>query len=117
MARLSIFTLCAGILTLAGCADMKGIVTRSTHGNPGSLATDKSLANVKLSPAAWPRTDWWKQFNDPQLDQLMAEALTGSPTLRMAEARVRRALAFAQTSQAALSPQLSANSQITQSCW
>ena len=36
-----------------------------------------------------------KRFGDPQLDTLMDEALAGSPTLSVAAARTRKALAFA----------------------
>lgn len=97
----------------AGCASMQGIAPQSSPNAAGSLAAGKSIAGSRLSAAAWPAADWWKQFNDPQLDRLMEEALAGSPTLRVAEARARRALALAQTTKAALSPQLNADMAIT----
>ena len=100
-------------LVFSGCLSSKGLFTQSSRTAASSLAADKSLANAKLSPAAWPRSDWWKQFNDPQLDQLMDEALSGSPTLRIAEARVRRALAFTQSTKAALYPQANGGAVIT----
>jgi NodT family efflux transporter outer membrane factor (OMF) lipoprotein len=100
-------------LALFGCVSPKGLFTQSSRTAANSLAADKSLANEKLSPAAWPRIDWWKRINDSQLDQLMDEALAGSPTLRIAEARVRRALAFAQTSKANLYPQVNADAEYT----
>jgi outer membrane protein TolC len=43
-----------------------------------ALAAEQSLATAPLSPAAWPRDDWWTAFNDPQLDALIAEALKAS---------------------------------------
>jgi NodT family efflux transporter outer membrane factor (OMF) lipoprotein len=98
---------------LSGCVSPKGLFTQSSRTAANSLAADKSLANARLSPAAWPRIDWWRQFNDPQLDQLMDEALAGSPTLRVAEARVRRALAFTQLTKAALYPQVNGSAAIT----
>ena len=83
----------AGLLLMtmltAGCASMQGIVPQSSPNAAGSLAAGKSIAGSRLSAAAWPVADWWKQFNDPQLDRLMDEALAGSPTLRVAEARAR----------------------------
>lgn len=97
----------------AGCASMQGLVPESSPNSAGSLAAAKSIAGSRLSATAWPAADWWKRFNDPQLDRLMDEALAGSPTLRVAEARARRALAFAQTTKAALSPQINADTSIT----
>lgn len=97
----------------AGCAGTNGLSTRSSPDDASGLAASKSLAGAKLSPAAWPRTDWWKRFNDPQLDRLMDEALGGSPSLAVAQARVRKALAFATTTKAALAPQVNGAMEIT----
>lgn len=98
---------------LGGCASMAGLDTRSSVLETNRLAAGQSLAGATLSPAAWPRTDWWTRFRDPQLDHLMGEALTGNPTLRVAAARARKALALAQSTQAALYPQVNGNTTIT----
>jgi NodT family efflux transporter outer membrane factor (OMF) lipoprotein len=103
----------AAALLLAGCASMDGLETRARVGEPARLAADKSLADARLSAAAWPQADWWKRFGDPQLDQLMDEALAGSPTLRIAQARARKALAFAQAAESTLYPRLDANADVT----
>jgi len=102
-----------GVLVLAGCADLNGLVTHAAPEAPDRLAAGKSLASARLSSAAWPRTDWWKRFDDPQLDQLMDEALAGSPALRVAQARVRKALAFAQSARAPLYPRIDASAEVT----
>jgi len=93
-------------LLLASCASMKGIQPQSSTRDVNTLATSHALAGASITPAAWPRSDWWKSFNDPQLDALMDEALRDSPTLAIAAARTRKALAAADTSKAALSPQV-----------
>jgi NodT family efflux transporter outer membrane factor (OMF) lipoprotein len=87
--------------------------TQAIVHDANSLAATQSLAPAPLSPAAWPATDWWKAFGDPQLDALMAEALADSPTLRVAAARTRKALAFADSTKAALYPQVNADLAIT----
>lgn len=97
----------------AGCASMQGLSTHASLQDPDRLRANASIAGTHLSPAAWPAADWWKQLGDPQLDRLMDEALSGSPTLRVAEARARRALAFAQATKAALYPQFNGDTQIT----
>ncbi len=99
---------------IAGCADMSGLSTQAATRNADSLAVKKSLADAALSTAAWPTIDWWKSFNDPQLDQLMTEALAGSPTLKVAAARTRKALAFSDSAKAALYPQIDGNLAITE---
>src|SRR5262249_1541009 len=64
-------------------------------------------------PDAWPDTKWWTQFGDPQLNQLIEEGLAGSPTLRIAEARTRAALAQAQVARSARFPQVDARASTT----
>ncbi|KMN36363.1 MULTISPECIES: efflux transporter outer membrane subunit [Chromobacterium] len=53
--------------------------------------------------------DWWKQFNDPVLDQLIAEALEHNQDLAAAAARVDEAAAQAGIARAQLLPALNAN--------
>src|SRR6202171_5959198 len=100
-------------LLAAGCASMNGLSTQASMDSANKLAAQKSLAEAAVSAAAWPGTDWWHSFNDPQLDQLMNEALAGSPTLRVAAARTRKALAFADVTKAALSPQVNGSASST----
>jgi NodT family efflux transporter outer membrane factor (OMF) lipoprotein len=100
-------------LLAAGCASMNGLSTQASMNSANTLAAQKSLADAAVSAAAWPATDWWRSFDDPQLDQLINEALAGSPTLKVATARTRKALAFADVSKAALSPQVNASASST----
>ena len=71
-----------------------------------TLAADRSLDGATVSAAAWPRADWWKTFGDARLDALMDEALADSPTLNIAAARTRKALAAANVSHASLFPRI-----------
>ena len=97
----------------AGCASMQGLSTQAKPENANALAAPRSLAGAAVASAAWPDKDWWRSLNDPQLDRLMDEALAGSPTLKIAHARTRKALAFADVSKAALYPQVNADAEIT----
>lgn len=71
------------------------------------------------APAAWtapsPETllvnpeslhGWWKNFNDPALDQLVDHALRGSPDRKIAEARVLEARGLRKASRSSLFPQV-----------
>ena len=98
----------AAAALVAACATPEGLAPQAQPREPSALATAQSLAGAPLSPATWPSADWWKSFGDPQLDALIAEALAGSPTLRAAEARTRRALALAEQAGAARYPTVDA---------
>jgi NodT family efflux transporter outer membrane factor (OMF) lipoprotein len=67
--------------------------------------------------AKWPATDWWRVYNDPQLDTWMQAALAGNPTLAVAQARVRDAQALAAVNAAALSPQVIGDLSIQRHHW
>jgi NodT family efflux transporter outer membrane factor (OMF) lipoprotein len=54
--------------------------------------------------AASPSVEWWKGFQDPLLDQLIARAVTGNLDLRTAASRVSEARAFRGTAKSALLP-------------
>ena len=100
-------------LIVAGCASTAGLSTQASLHSANALAAEKSLAGAAASATAWPTTDWWRSFNDSQLDQLMDEALADSPTLKIAAARTRKALAFADNARSALYPQVNADLEIT----
>ena len=86
-------------LALAGCAPDLGAMPQMQA--PASYATAKSFAAPK---ADWPTDTWWRAYRDPQLDQLIEEALAGSPDLKIAAARVRGADAMADITGANLWP-------------
>lgn len=70
---------------LAGCA----IPSRP---QPPQLTSIAPLAGIAgQSGAVWPDSHWWMRYNDTQLDDLQARALTGSPTLAVAKARLQQA--------------------------
>ena len=54
---------------------------------------------------------WWTNFGDPQLDRLVDQALTGSPTLAAALARLRAAQAEISGSRAGTYPQITFDGQ------
>ena len=93
-ARRTFFIALASV-ALSGCVSMQGLQPQATLADPSHLQTRNSLAGVTLTPAAWPRADWWKALGDHQLDALIDEALAGNPSIAAVDARVRVALAQA----------------------
>ncbi|WP_368621790.1 MdtP family multidrug efflux transporter outer membrane subunit [Paraburkholderia sp. BR13444] len=47
--------------------------------------------DIHLEPGDWPARQWWSAYGDPQLNSLIARALTSSPTIVIAHTRVAQA--------------------------
>src|SRR5476649_1643287 len=106
-------TALAGVAALvAGCASDGGLKPQARLHDANQLKASATLAHADVSPAAWPARDWWHRYGDAQLDQLVDEALATSPTMRMADARVRQAAAIVGLSESALSPQVGADAHL-----
>lgn len=98
---------------LSGCASTHGLAPQASVTKPDDLETAATLAHAAVNTDTWPQSQWWTQLHDPQLNQLITEGLAGSPTLRVAQARTRAALAQAQTAQSARLPQADAKADAT----
>jgi NodT family efflux transporter outer membrane factor (OMF) lipoprotein len=98
---------------LAGCASTAGLTPSASPRDADALAARHTLQDAQVAVGAWPARDWWTVLNDSQLDALMDEALRGSPTLNIAAARTRKALAAADASATALSPRIDGSASST----
>jgi NodT family efflux transporter outer membrane factor (OMF) lipoprotein len=78
---------------LAACASTHQLRPEALAVGPDRLEAGHSLSGTPLDPAAWPQAQWWTAYGDAQLNDLINEALEGNPSLRVAEARTRAALA------------------------
>ena len=93
-------------LLLAACA------------SPGPAHTP--LAALSAAEAGLPNADspllaqrWWRGLHDERLNQLVDQALEGSPSLAVARARVERALAVADVSESLGRPQGTLSAEVT----
>lgn len=98
-----------GAALLAGCANPGGIAPQAELRSPQSLGASEAPA----SQAAWLHDNWWRAYGDATLSQLIEQALQGSPSVRVAQARLGSALAQAQAAGAVLMPQVGAQLQST----
>ena len=92
---------------LAGCAPDLGKAPA-----PRSAATLATVTSLPDERGAWPGEGWWRAYGDTQLDQLIGEALAGSPDVATAGARFARALGQARGAGAALLPTGEANASV-----
>lgn len=99
---------------LVGCAQMDcALPSSSLTQDANALAASKRLAPAPITPAAWPTEKWWERYGDPQLNSLVEEAIAGSPSMRLAEARVRQAISAEGLAEAARLPVVSASARDT----
>ncbi|MES3003571.1 MAG: efflux transporter outer membrane subunit [Pseudomonadota bacterium] len=91
----------AAALLLAGCANMSGIAPQATMRDAASVGLASNEAKT-VAPAA----EWWREFGDEQLNQLIAQALKDNPTLKIAQARLARAQAVSEVAESSKLPQL-----------
>src|SRR5438270_928168 len=75
---------------LAGCVERGGWKSAPGLERP-ALTAREGVAGAKIDAAACPAEGWWRGLGDPQLDALVDEALAGSPSLEVAQARLRAA--------------------------
>ena len=80
----------AALLALGGCVPSGFMPSLSLR-----APADDALVHTAGPGAngAWPAPDWVKQLQDPQLDDLVAEASQNNPDLQVAQARLRIAQA------------------------
>ncbi|MDE2348811.1 MAG: TolC family protein, partial [Gammaproteobacteria bacterium] len=72
-------------MLLAACAGWPSRIP------PTRLSPVAPLDEPGTPAGAWPQRDWWRRYQDPTLDRLVALALTDSPSIAVAEARFRSA--------------------------
>lgn len=94
-------------LSLAGCM----IPAKVQH---PALRDDVPLAGLPThANAGWPATDWWRSYNDTQLDELIALAMKQSPDLAQAHARVQTAEQSVHVAAAQAGLTINGNAQLT----
>lgn len=99
----------AAMLSLPLAAVSSGCAPSHDTGAPLKQQLPASQVDNAL-PAAlqngWPQSQWWLDYHDPQLNQLMTSALRNAPDMQVAQQRVRLAEAQAQMAQSELGPEV-----------
>lgn len=98
---------------LAGCAGTGGIHPVAVMRGAASVPSAASIAALSVGSAPWPADAWWSRYGDPQLTALVTQALADSPSMRVAQARVRQAAAQEGLAEAARLPSVGAAARST----
>ncbi|MDR5856814.1 efflux transporter outer membrane subunit [Caballeronia sp. LZ062] len=101
-ARLSLcFASLVGVVLLNGC-----LLGPNYSREPVPTPATFRFATTEVADTA--NTEWWKQFQDPVLDDLIATALANNKDVKIAAARVEQFMGQFVTTRSALFPQISA---------
>jgi NodT family efflux transporter outer membrane factor (OMF) lipoprotein len=98
----------AGVALLSACTTLgpdyqRPAVPWLDHWTGGSL---EPLAPAPRVPQSAQTSEWWRRFNDPVLDRLVAEALRANPNVRTAGLRIMEARAQLGIAGSTLYPQV-----------
>ncbi|MBM3114300.1 efflux transporter outer membrane subunit [Jeongeupia naejangsanensis] len=96
MPKLKVLSVACSLALLSGCALFQ----------PDTQAPQMPLPAVSQTQAEWISDSWWKQFDDPTLDQLIEAAHTNNQNLAFASARVDQARAVLGINSAAQLPRV-----------
>jgi multidrug efflux system outer membrane protein len=97
---------CAWILLATLTAGCVGLPAKQ---KPVQLPSAAPLDVPEVGGGDWPAREWWKRYQDPTLDQLIALGLGNSPSLETAHARYDTARQSVRLAAAASGAQVSAN--------
>jgi NodT family efflux transporter outer membrane factor (OMF) lipoprotein len=99
----------AALLALSACASLPPAPVARVAKSPEAYQTATAF---DAPVSAWPSDKWWERYGDPQLNDLMTEALAGSPDLAQAQARVLKAKAAQAEAASALLPNITGSGNI-----
>ncbi|TMU17770.1 efflux transporter outer membrane subunit [Halomonas sp. ATBC28] len=94
-------------VTLSGCASMGDV-----ENSQSTLNTPESFGAVDIE---WhrPSSHWWERYHDSGLNALINQALSQSPDIRLAQARVSQAAAVANQASAERGPKVDGSARAT----
>lgn len=97
------------LLALSACASVPDTGVRPAMRTSETVAASQTLA--PRGPDIWPPDQWWQRAGDLQLTALIEEGLANAPQVAVAAARIRRAEAEAQRTDAAGQPSVGAEAE------
>ena len=108
----STLVVCASMLILVACAPIAE--NRQPQASIKDIRLYQSSETFKAPESDWPRSQWWTEYGDIQLNEIIKEALSASPDMTIATARVRQAQSLTQVSESSLLPQIGASAAVTE---
>lgn len=88
LSRLLLCSILGSSTLMSSCALVRKDAAEHQQLNPEQI---QLADDIHLASSGWPQAQWWKSFNDPQLDVLITRTLSGSHTLAEAKLREEKA--------------------------
>lgn len=101
------------LLCLSSCLTPSPPILREAPVTALEIAYEGSSNDPAFIVDDWPEEEWWVSFQDPQLEELISLAIRDNPSITIAEARVRAALALSKQSSAYVFPKFDYDLDIT----
>lgn len=98
----------AVVVLVAGCASSAGIRSQANALEPQAVGLAPTASSVQPVPA-----DWWRSWGDAHLSTVIEQALQAQPSLKVAQARLRRAQAATSGEEAADGLQINGSADVT----
>jgi multidrug efflux system outer membrane protein len=96
------------VLALAACARAPAKLDHPV------LRSDVPLAGLDApARAGWPAAQWWRKYDDPQLDKLIEQAVRQSPDIALAQTRVQSAQQSVRLAAAQMGLSINGNAQVS----
>lgn len=99
-------------LIAAACALALAACSIPPRTDRPALRDEAPLAGVDAPTGVWPDAQWWKRYDDAQLDRLIEQALADAPTLDEAHQRLNTALGAVDVARAQGGLSSQANAQV-----
>lgn len=100
-------SLLVGLLLLSACATGPDYHPKAVA--PPAAAPFVAATGSPLFSGAQPEGRWWRLYDDPVLDRLIADALAANTDIRVSAARLARARALLREQRSAREPQVGVN--------
>lgn len=101
------------LATLTACASFSGVAPPQAKALDAQALGLQAEAATNPAPATALDSQWWQAFGDPQLNALVAQALSNNPSLRVAQARLARMQAASDAIDGSGQPQVGLGTDLT----
>lgn len=102
----ALIAVCSSVVLLSACANFSGI---QSSAQLKTLSADSDASAFPHQQGLWPDANWARDIGGSDLQELIAAAMTDSPGIQIAAARVNAAAALTQATAAAEKPAVNAS--------
>ncbi|HEY3699596.1 MAG TPA: efflux transporter outer membrane subunit [Spongiibacteraceae bacterium] len=111
--RRAVIFIATGLATVAAIGTLSGCAANDKDRAAAKAISAEQLGLTADTEQQWPAQDWWRAFNDEQLNQLIELARADNPSIKIAQARIQLARQYAVATRAINQPDIALNAEVT----